>query len=37
MRALTFPLRALQGLALALKYFNRLGYSWHVAWNKAAR
>ncbi len=36
-RALTFPLRALQRLALAVKYFFRLGYSWHLAWVKAAR
>lgn len=37
MRALTLPLRALQRVALALKYFNRLGYSWHLAWIKSAR
>lgn len=40
MRALTWLAggwRALQRLALALKYFNQLGYSWHLAWQKAGR
>lgn len=37
MRALTSPLRALQRVALALKYFIRLDYSWHLAWVKSAR
>lgn len=37
MRALTLPLRALQRLALAIKFYSRLRYSWHLAWVKAAR
>jgi hypothetical protein len=36
-RALTFPLRAVRRLALALKLHVKLGYSWHLAWVKAAR
>lgn len=36
-RALTFPLRALQRLVLAGKFYTRLHYSWHLAWVKAAR
>lgn len=37
MRALTLPLRAIARLALAVKFYGRLGYSWHLAWVKAAR
>lgn len=37
MRALTLPLRALQRLTLAVKFYSRLRYSWHLAWVKAAR
>lgn len=41
MRALTnlilVPLRTLQRLALAIKFYGRLGYSWHLAWVKAER
>lgn len=29
--------RALRRIALALRYYNRLGYTWHLAWVKAAR
>lgn len=36
-RALTRPLRAAQRLVLAIKYYTRLQYSWHLAWVKAAR
>jgi|GEM_PF-5481269 len=36
-RALSFPLRALQRLALAVKFYRGLHYSWHLAWVKAAR
>lgn len=34
---LLMPMRSLQRLGLAVKYYNRLGYSWHLAWCKAAR
>ncbi len=34
-RALTWPLRAVRRLALAGRYYARLGYSWHLAWVKA--
>ena len=37
MRALTWPLRTLARLALAVKFYAQLGYSWHLAWIKAAR
>ena len=37
MRALTWPLRTLHRLALAVKFLMVLGYSWHLAWVKAAR
>lgn len=30
-------LTALRRLCLALRYYNRLRYSWHLAWTKAAR
>lgn len=33
----TVPMRSLHRLGLAVKYYNRLGYSWHLAWCKAAR
>lgn len=36
-RALTLPLRAAQRLGLAIKFYTRLQYSWHLAWVKAAR
>jgi hypothetical protein len=35
--ALTAPLRIAQRLLLAVKFYSRLGYSWHLAWTKAAR
>lgn len=31
------PGRALQRVVLAIKFYTRLGYSWHLAWCKAAR
>lgn len=34
---LLMPLHALQRLSLAVKFYSRLGYSWHLAWCKAAR
>lgn len=34
---LLMPLRALQRLALAVKFYIQLNYSWHLAWYKAAR
>lgn len=37
MRALTWPLRTLRRLALAVKFYALLGYTWHLAWTKAAR
>lgn len=37
MRALTAPLRAVRRVALALKFFIRLDYSWRLAWIKSAR
>lgn len=30
-------MRTLIRLRLALRYYNRLRYSWHLAWTKAAR
>lgn len=36
-RALIWPLRAARRLALAIRYYWALGYSWHLAWSKAAR
>lgn len=36
-RALTIPLRLAQRLALAIRFYARLQYSWHLAWVKAAR
>jgi hypothetical protein len=30
-------MRALKRLHLALRYWHRLRYSWHLAWAKAAR
>lgn len=29
--------RLLQRLLLALRYYHRLGYSWHLAWAKSER
>lgn len=41
MRALIAALRAVargvSRLRLALRYYSRLRYSWHLAWQKAAR
>ena len=37
MRALTAIRRAVRRVALALRYYHRLGYTWHLAWVKAAR
>lgn len=37
MRALTAPLRIANRLTLAVRYYMVLGYSWHLAWSKAAR
>lgn len=37
MHALTAVGRALRRLMLALRYYHRLGYTWRVAWVKAAR
>lgn len=37
MRALSLPFRGVLRLVLAVKYYTRLGYSWHLAWCKAAR
>ena len=37
MRALTWLMRALRRLALAVRYFLALDYSWHMAWIKAER
>lgn len=34
---LAAPLRAGRRFTLALKFYARLGYSWHLAWQKAAR
>lgn len=36
-RALTLPLRFAQRLVLAIRFYTRLQYSWHLAWAKAAR
>jgi hypothetical protein len=30
-------MRTLNRLRLALRYYSRLRYSWHLAWTKAAR
>lgn len=35
--ALINPLRLVRRALLALRYYNRLRYSWHLAWSKAAR
>lgn len=35
--ALINPLRLVRRVQLALRYYNRLRYSWHLAWQKAAR
>lgn len=37
MHALTWPLRVMQRVALAARYYLTLGYTWHLAWVKAAR
>jgi len=37
MYALTAPLRLFRRLALAAKFYNRLNYTWHLAWVKSAR
>lgn len=37
MRALTFPLRAAGRIALAIKFWAALDYTWHLAWIKAER
>ena len=37
MRALTWLMRALRRLALAIRYYLALGYTWHLAWAKAER
>ena len=37
MRALTLPARIIRRIALAARYYLSLGYSWHLAWVKAAR
>lgn len=34
---LGWPLAATRRLALAVKFHGQLGYSWHLAWVKAAR
>lgn len=36
-RVLTWPLRTLARLALAVRFWAALGYSWHVSWIKAER
>ena len=35
MRALNWSLRLVRRLGRALRYYSRLGYSWHLAWVKA--
>jgi len=37
MRALTWPQRTLRRLILAARLYASLGYTWHLAWVKAAR
>jgi hypothetical protein len=37
MKIIRFPLRAIARLALTVKFYGRLGYSWHLAWVKSAR
>lgn len=37
MNLLLMPLHALQRVGLAVKFYTRLGYSWHLAWAKALR
>lgn len=37
MHPLITPLRTLRRLGLAIKFYSRLRYSWHLAWAKAAR
>lgn len=37
MHALNAAARALRRVRLALRYYHRLGYTWHLAWVKAAR
>lgn len=36
-KALSAPLRFIGRVAMAGKYYSALGYSWHLAWVKAAR
>lgn len=36
-KALAAPLRFVQRLSLAARYYRRLNYSWHLAWAKSAR
>lgn len=37
MHALSNVARIARRLSLALRYYHRLGYTWHLAWVKAAR
>lgn len=37
MRAITLPARLARRAALASRYYLTLGYTWHLAWVKAAR
>lgn len=37
MRALTIVAGVCRRLSLAARYYTTLGYSWHLAWVKAAR
>lgn len=37
MRALNAIARLVRRASLAFRYYNRLRYSWHLAWMKAAR
>lgn len=36
-RVLTAPMRAVARITLAIKFYTRLDYSWHLAWIKSAR
>jgi len=37
MRCLIIAAGLAQRLALAIKFYQRLGYSWHLAWVKSER
>ncbi len=36
-KALSAPLRFIERVSLAAKFYTRLNYSWHLAWAKSER